>query len=420
MVVISRMMRTLIVLAVLVALAQPAHAAILRPNALDRQVDAIADARLLQAPAVALVDPDRQEAAARLMRWEEPGWLAMIVFEILVLAYFWQSGTAARLRDRLRLHVRSMFLVRFLFGCCLGALAKCTALPFEFYLYRVNRIMGLSGQLSLGWIADWFFALLIDVAFAGCVTAIVLWLSDRTRRWYMYTIFAILAGSVIITYANPFVIAPLSNRYVPLHAPLAGDLQQLERKAGYENVPIEMYDRSKRTQTIGANVIGFGATRIITLSDTLVAASTPGEVEFYTARAIGHVKLGDPMRLAIIEALIVILGTAFAVIVADRIGFRRDDDPLARIALVGALLGVMYLVAVPIDNACSRAIEGQADSYAIALTHDPAPAIRAMIRRADEQIESPCPGVLARLYFLRGPAIGERVQTYNSIPSRCP
>jgi STE24 endopeptidase len=409
----------MLVLVALMVIARPVSAAMSRPNAIDRQIDAISTSQLLSQPASALVDADRQVAADRLMRWEEPGRLAMVVFEILVLAYFWQSGMAARVRDWLRLRINAPFGLRFAFGAALGALAKFVALPFEFFLYRIDRLMGISTQLSRGWIADWLLALLLTMIFTGLVAAIALWLADRTRRWYIYTVLAILAGSILVTYADPFAIAPLFNHFTPLRAAYAGDLQRLEQQAGYADIPIEVVDTSRRTQNVSTMVIGFGNSRQIVLSDTLVAAGTPGEVAFFVARALRQIQLSDPLRRAAIDALIIILGTALAVFIADRISFRRDDDPLSRLALVGSLLGCAYLVAVPLDNAFSRGIESQADTYAISLTHDPASAVRAMVRRADEQIESPCPGAIAKLYFMRSPAIATRVEVFNGVASGC-
>ena len=72
-----------------------ASAASERPNQLDRRVDAIPAAALLSQPAIALVDSARQEAARRRVDLMLPGWVLMVVFEAVALAYFWGSGAAA-------------------------------------------------------------------------------------------------------------------------------------------------------------------------------------------------------------------------------------------------------------------------------------------------------------------------------------
>ena len=60
------------------AVASVAQAAIVRPNGLDRRVDAIPNAAMLSSPGTALVDGPRQEAANRLVNWTIPGEVASV------------------------------------------------------------------------------------------------------------------------------------------------------------------------------------------------------------------------------------------------------------------------------------------------------------------------------------------------------
>jgi STE24 endopeptidase len=389
------------------------------PNALDRRVDTIAPTTLMSQPAAALVDADRQVAAARYVRWHSPGFFASVLLAIAALAYFWRSGSAAVVRDRLRQSVRSEWVVRFCFGALLAAIAKFASLVPAFYLYRVDRVMGLSSELTRTWIVDWLRDLSLAMVIAGAVAAIVLWLADRTHQWYIYTILGIVAACVLLSFANPFVVAPLYNAHAPLRAPLRGQLDALERSAGYD-IPIVVEDRSKRTQTDSSALTGLSSSQEIVLSDSLVAGSTPGEDDFYIAHELGHAAHHDSLRLALLNALVIIVGVALAVFVADRIGFRRDDDPVSRLALVGAFLGCAYLLAVPVYDAALRSMERGADAYAVNLLKDPTPAVRAMIRLADERVISICPSPVDMLYFARYPAIAERVSAFNHVHFHCP
>ena len=80
-----------------------------RPNALDRIVNAIpAHALLTQSP-YALVDPARAAAAQHFEQFTVPVWLFTVVLQIVVLAWFWNSGRSARLRDRLRASIVRSF-----------------------------------------------------------------------------------------------------------------------------------------------------------------------------------------------------------------------------------------------------------------------------------------------------------------------
>jgi Zn-dependent protease with chaperone function len=112
--------------------------------------------------------------------------------------------------------------------------------------------------------------------------------------------------------------------------------------------------------------------------------------------------------------------TALAVVIADRVGFRRDDDPLARLSIVFALLGTLGLLATPIYNSYSRNLESRADAYALALTGDRISAVRAYVRFADETLAPLCPSRLVRIYFYNSPPLGTRIARADGKTNPCP
>jgi len=393
--------------------ALPACAALARPNATDKHVSAISESVLLAEPARQLVDPQRQAAAARLVRWKAPGWILMVLAQILALAYFWRSGGAAAWRDRLRRRIRSEFVVRFVFGASLAGIARLAALVPEFYLYRVERVMELSGELSRAWAIDWIAGLVGAMLLGGIVAAIVLWIADRTHQWYIYTLFGFIAIALAVAWCGPALIEPFSNHYAPLALANRPQVVSLVARASLGDVPIVVEDRSRRAQTQGARYDGLWSSRRIVLTDTVVAGSTPPELNWYVALELAHIANGDLLRRALLQALILILGAALGVFAADRIGFRRDDDPVSRLALVGALFGGVFFLAVPAYNVGLRSMEAQADLSAARMTADPAAAVRALVRTADENLEGVSPGPFAVLFFDRTPSIAERVAALN-------
>src|SRR5579862_905745 len=278
----------------------PAWAAFGRPNALDRRVDALTQSQLLSQPTIALVDPARQEAAIRLVHLTLPGWVAMALFQAAALAYFWSSGAAARVRDRLRRHLKSPWALRFLFGAVLGLIARLAALVPAFYLYRVERVMGLSLELTRSWAVLWIAHTLLAMVVAGIIAAIVLWLVDRTHQWYVYTIVVILAASIGWSYASPYFQLPGSSAQQPLAGDVAVRLHAMLAQAGLPNVPV--YVKTSPSSPVGrAVVLGLGPSRRIVLSDTLVAGDTPAEVLYHVAYEIGRVMNGDLLFIALIE-----------------------------------------------------------------------------------------------------------------------
>lgn len=415
----TRIARAFIAATWLVVLAcGSAHAASARPNALDRRVDTISASDLVAKPANALVDPDRQAAAQRLVRWELSGWFATVILQILVLAYFWQSGAAAIVRDRLRALTRNEVLSRSGFGAALGLLANLTALLPEFYLYRVDRVMGLSDLLAHTWAADWLLNTLASMVLTGLVVVIVLALVDRTHQWYVYTLFAIVATSLVVAYAAPYLNVQFAHS-ATLAPPLASRVRSLEATMHTGPIPV-VVEQARRSHVGDAVVTGLGPSTRVAVSSAFVAGATPNEVEYVVARELAHIQRGDPFRLALFEALFVIFGAALAVFVADRIGFRRDDDEVSRLALVGALLGCVYIIAAPGLNGILRHMTARADAQAVAATKDPASAVRAIVRDADQRMSEVCPTVVTRLFLQSYPETGARVAALNGHSSGCP
>jgi Zn-dependent protease with chaperone function len=309
--------------------------------------------------------------------------------------------------------------VRFIFGATLALIARLAALLPGFYLYRVERIMGLSVELTRVWVLFWIGHTLLAMIVAGLIAALVLWLVARTHQWYVYTIVAILGVSIGWAYASPYFELAGTIGMRPAQGALGDRLRDTLAHAGLPNVPV--YVVASRTSPLGeALVPGLGGSRRVVLTDTLIAGSTPAEIAYAVADQIGHVIHADPLFVALIEGGIIIIFSALAVVIADRIRFRRDDDSLSRLALVGALLAVVYLVAVPVRNAALRSYDFDADRYAVSLTGDKAAAIRAIVRNADQRMQEVCPELFASLFLTAHPSPGARIEEISGVPPGCP
>jgi len=89
-------------------------------------------------------------------------------------------------------------------------------------------------------------------------------------------------------------------------------------------------------------------------------------------------------------------------------------------AIVGALLALVYLGAVPVRNGVQRTYDFADDDYAVAFTDDAADAVRALIRLADHRMDEVCPEPSALLFLYTAPGVGPRVAAINHVPSDCP
>lgn len=392
-----------------------------RPNALDRGVTALAAAALLHRPPNELVDPARAAAALHLEQFRTPVWIVMIALQIGVLAWFWNTGLSARLRDRLRSMVRHEFAVRFFFGALVAGLDKLAAFIPQALEYRYMRILDLNNILFRSWLVEWIASTLLAMVVAGAIAAVVLWLADRTHQWYLYTIAGVMGFTLLVSYANPFAIAPAYTRFSPhlwIEGSLAHDVSALERQTGVQ-VPIVIAEVSRRTHLGDAYVMGWGGSQRAVVTDTMWAAATQAELEYVLARALVWVQANDGLHIALVQGAFFVLGAALAVFISDRIGFRRDDDPVSRLALLGAVMGGVYLVALPFYNGYARSMDRTTDAAAIALTHDPASAIRLEVRRTDQALVPLCPNAFAYWYFDSHVPPGTRISNLQGTSDYC-
>lgn len=391
--------------------------AIARPNALDREVSAISAHDLMTRSPFDLVDPLRAAAASNLEHTQLLLWVVIVALQIAVLAWFWSSGQSAALRDRLRAQIRSEFWVRFAFGAAIALLDKAVAFIPLAAQYRYLHIMGLTEQLFRSWLAGWIGGTLVAMAVAGLLAAAVLWLADRTHQWYVYTLAGIMAVSLLAAFAAPAVAVPALEPPA-LTRTLAGDVAALRARTGI-TTPIEEQRIAARTRLGTAYVSGLGSSQRIVVSDTLLASQTEPEMRYVIARAMVTIASNTSLDLALVQGAFLILGAALAVTISDRIGFRRDDDPVSRLALLGAVIGLVYLIAAPFYNSYSRNLDVAADRAALAYTHDPASAIRMQIRRADQALVPVCPSTLDLWYLSPHPPPGPRIAALQGGRDAC-
>ncbi len=388
----------------------------------DARVTRLPIAKLLHASPYALVDERKQRIAERRRSYAQVLFVAWVLSQALGFVYLFASGSAARLRDALRRNIRSPALVRFTFGGLMAYLAALSSLPASVALFRVDDAFGTATESTIAWVRDGFINATIDAVLVGAIVASVLWLVDRTRLWYLYASVGLFAATLLMAFVEPVVVAPLFNRIEPLpaRAPIRASLDALAARAGVRGAPIYVADLSRRSRSVVADVAGFGPTKRIVLGDRLLTEATHGEALFLTARELGHYAHGDGFRLSLFWTGLFIFAIAVAVLCADRLPFRRDDDPLSRLTLVFAFMAIAGLLLVPVYNGYSRNIESRADAYALALTHDRASAIRAYVRIADETLAPLCPSRPVRLFFLNSPPIGTRIARAAGRHNPCP
>lgn len=329
------------------------------------------------------------------------------------------SGTFARTERRATRRTRSTLAGRTIAIVLWSLISWSISWPLRYLSgYVVEHRYDLSGQPRRGWITDDLKALLLTILFVAPVANAVLEIIRRwPRRWWLIVAGLATPAMALMAQLAPVLIAPLFNHYEPLkNEALAQRLQALASRSGVQVAGVMQMDLSRQTNKANAFFMGIGATRRIVLADTLLDNFSDDEIEVIVAHEIAHQAHRDIWRLIGVETVAI----TFGAYLTDRLAHRITRQPARSVAnnlsrpgsfLLLAWLGsIVGAVLQPVQNAYSRRIERQADTFALELTRDPSSFISAMQRLSRQNLADPYPSAAERYLLLSHPPIQERTQ----------
>ena len=221
--------------------------------------------------------------------------------------------------------------------------------------------------------------------------------------------------AVLGSWVYPVVVEPLFNHFTPLPK---GELRtQILELADKEHVPVSdvlVADASRRTTTLNAYVSGFGSTRRVVLYDNLVEDVPEREALVVVAHELGHARNHDVATGTLLGAVGVMLGSGLLGLLLsrrrllDRAGAADAGQPEV-VALLLALAAVGTLVASPVQNTISRAVEARADRASLAATGDYRGFERMQVQLATRSLSDDDPPWLSQFWFGSHPTTLQRI-----------
>jgi len=258
--------------------------------------------------------------------------------------------------------------------------------------------------------------LLIGVVFGGPFAALFYAILRRApRTWWLWGAGLSVLFLALTLFIAPVFISPLFNNYTPMKdGPLKERILAMADANGVPADNIYVFDTSRQSGRITANVSGlFGTTRI-SLGDNLLNEATDKEVEAVLGHEMGHYVLGHSFSLMVNFGLILLTGFAFVHFTYPPVvrawgkgwGIKGIGD-IAGLPLLMALLSVYFLMATPITNTLVRTHEAQADIFGLDASRAPDGfAAIAMKLASYRKLE---PGKVEELIFYDHPSGRARV-----------
>jgi STE24 endopeptidase len=292
------------------------------------------------------------------------------------------------------------------------------ALPWTIYTGFIREHQyGLSNQSFGEWVGDQGLQLIIGVI----VTALLLMglfavIRRSPKRWWLWgtgvtTLFLVVGVAVA-----PVFITPLFNTYKPMApGPLRDQILAMARAHDVPADNVYVFDASKQTKRISANVSGLGPTIRISLNDNLLNRTSPAEVKAVMGHELGHYVLNHVGRIILVMSAMLLfvffvlwwLTPRLLARHGDRWGVREVSDP-AVTPIFAATASVLFLLLTPVTNTLIRGNESEADAFGLDAAREPDGfALTAMKLSEYRKIE---PSALEEALFFDHPSGRTRVR----------
>jgi STE24 endopeptidase len=365
---------------------------------------------------------DTISAAQRLQSnayFEGGYWLLLwnLLWGLGVAALLLSGRRSARLRNWTERVTAHRGLQNTLYAAVFLVLVWLLSLPLTIYQdYFREHQYGLATQTFLPWFGEQCISLTVAIVLGAPFIALLYWVVRRTGNvWWAWGSGLLALFMLFVIVIEPVFIAPLFNEYTPLPpGPTRDSILSLARANGIPADNVYVFNASKQTTRISANVAGALGTTRIALNDNLLNQTSLPEIRAVMAHEMGHYVLHhewhhliDLSLLALL--LLLVLHYGFDRVLprlAARTGI-RDRADIAGLPLAFALLLILGFLATPVINTIIRTAESEADIFGLNAAREPQGFAQVAMRlSAYRKLE---PGRLEELLLFDHPSGRTRV-----------
>jgi len=288
-------------------------------------------------------------------------------------------------------------------------------MPLNYYQgFILPHRYGLLHQKFTAWLVDRAKASALSFLLALALVVVLYWLLDNfPDSWWLWAAIVLFLLSLLLTRLTPTLLISIFFKLEPLtDKKLKKKLTNLAKRARAPILGVFTINLSSKSTTANAMLAGFGGTRRIVLTDTLLQKYNPDEIEVILAHELGHHLHKDIPKLIAVQAMMILLGLYVSNLVLKAgvipLGFSGVSD-VAALPLLFLLVAVFTMIITPLTNSYSRRVEASADGAAIELTANPRAFISAMTRLTNQNLSVADPDRWTELLFYDHPPYTKRV-----------
>jgi len=337
------------------------------------------------------------------------------VVDLAILLTLLFTGWTIALRTLAWHYSPHPWLSLFIYLLLFGTITQAIGLPLDYlHGFWLEHRYGLSNLTLWGWIKDKLKGLAVGGAL-GVLAMELVYLAIRhwPGRWWIVCAVGAIGFFVLLANLAPVLLMPIFFKFKPLENPaLAERLLELSRRAGTRVKGVFEWKLSEKSKKANAALLGLGNTRRIILSDTLLEKFQDEEVEAVLAHEFGHHVHRHILQLIAIQGGAMFLGFYLIHRTLDWLGPRfgiQGAADFANLPLLALVTTALSLALLPAVNSYSRALERQADTYALRAIASSAPFISSMEKLAELNLAERQPHSWIEFIFHSHPSIQKRI-----------
>ncbi|MBI3350022.1 MAG: M48 family metallopeptidase [Burkholderiales bacterium] len=336
----------------------------------------------------------------------------------LAVAVLMMSGRrAARVRDwALRVGkgpVRRDMLV----GAIYVLTSSVLTLPLAVYEgWWREQAYGMSTQTLLAWLGEAALIQGFNMLLMALVVAGLYALMRRAgARWWIWGTAGGIAVLAVVIALSPVLIEPAFNTYKPVEdGPVKTAVLQMAHANGVPVDNVYVFDASRQTTRVSANVAGLFGSAAVRLNDNLLRRTSEPEIRAVMGHELGHYVMNHIAKTLAMLTLVLFAGFATVQWLLGRLlarfaaatGVSRVDD-VAGLPVLVAVFSVFLALATPVNNSITRVQEAEADKFGLNLSREPHGFAEAQLRLVEYRKADP--GAVEEFIFFHHPSTRHRI-----------
>lgn len=375
----------------------------------------------VEAATRAYLDTLRGAARAKSDAYFEGGYWLILWDMIVTVVSMWvmlRFGWSSAWRSRAERITSRRWLQPAIYAVPFAIVSALIVLPWTIYKGFIReKQYDLMNQSFGGWLTDQAIALVISVIVTAILLTVVFAvIRAAPKRWWLWGTGAMIVFTLFGALIAPVFISPLFNHYTPMKpGPIRAEILAMARANHIPADNVYVFDASKQSKRISANVSGLGPTIRISLNDSLLNRSTPAEIKAVMGHEMGHYALGHVWKGIAFFAAVFLIGFFLLWWLTPRIlarhgqrwGVRDVADP-AVVPLFAIIFTVYFFVLTPVLNTFGRTMEAEADAFGLNAAREPDGFASVAMKLSEyRKIE---PGPIEEFVFFDHPSGANRVR----------